>query len=195
MRKIKMWFLISLTWLLIVGIVAEIYAKSATSKPAFSIRKLDRQVVLYTIFRGNYAQAGKAIGELYALAGKKGIIPRGPVMFAYLNNPTLVSSEHWLTEIRIPVGREALKAAGTLGKMTDVKRLPAMEVAVAVKPAGMTDYGTIYAKLYAWMHKQGYTTADTCWETFMSHGGQGNYSQMKSEILVPVNKVDFKPAN
>ena len=115
MRKINICIISMLVAVFVVGIAADIYAKSAT-KPAVTIRKVNEQVVLYTIYRGSYDQMGKAIGELYALAGQKGIMPRGPMTYAYLNNPKYVARQHLLTEIRIPVGKEALKSAGTLGK-------------------------------------------------------------------------------
>ncbi|MHC4444507.1 MAG: hypothetical protein ACYTF1_24105 [Planctomycetota bacterium] len=192
MKKTKIWVLLLLLVVFMVGIAAEIYAKTATTKPAVHIRKVDEQVVLYTIYRGSYHQMSRAIGELYALAGRKGIIPRGPMTYAYLNNPKYVSSQHLLTEIRIPVGKEALKSAGTLGKMTDVKKLPARQVAVAVKPQGLADPSPIYAQLYAWTYQNGYMAIGGCCEKFLSHSMQGNYAQMKSEIMVPVIKIDIK---
>ena len=99
-----------------------------------------------------------------------------------------VSSEHYLTEIRIPVGKDALKLAGTLGEFTDVKTLPAMEVAAVIKPAGQADPNAIYDYLYARITRQGYMAADNACETFLTNGKE-NYAQMKSEIMVPVKKL------
>jgi hypothetical protein len=60
----------------------EITVKSSPEEPAFTVRRSDEQVVLYTIFRGSYDKAGQAIGRLFALAGQKQISPRGPVSAA-----------------------------------------------------------------------------------------------------------------
>lgn len=144
MNKVKVFYLLLLAMVLAVIGTIRISAEVAEKKAAIAIRKVEPEVVLYTIRRGSYDKTGVAIGELYALAGKNGIIPSGSVYYVYLNNPGLVSSEHWLTEVRIPVSKNALKLAGTLGEMTDIKALPAMEVAVAVKPEGQTDPGPIY---------------------------------------------------
>jgi effector-binding domain-containing protein len=168
---------------------ADILAKVCSEVPGFAVRKIDEQVVLYTIYRGGYDKAGIAVGKLFALAGEKGIIPRGPVSYAYLNNPRLVSSEHWLTEIRIPVGKEALKLAGTLGEMTDVKRLPAMEMAVAVKPEGQAHPGPIYESLHSWIAEKGYSVVDSHSEVFLTNAVTGNYARMKTEIMVPIKRL------
>jgi len=174
---------------LVVASVVEISATSAGDKSAFSLRRIEKQVVLYTIYRGSYDKVGPAIGKLYALAGSKGVRPIGAMSHVYLNNPKLVSSQHWLTEIRIPVGKDALKLAGTLGEMTDVKTLPAMEVLVAVKPKGQADPAPIYEDLYRWILKEGYLAAQGPIETFLTNAEAGNYAQMKTEIMIPVSKT------
>lgn len=189
MSKVKVWFLLLLVMTLTVVSVVEIFAKPSVNKSDFTIRKVGRQVVLYTIHRGSYDKMGAGIGKLFALAGQKGIIPRGQASYVYLNNPQYVSSEHWLTEIRIPVGKEALKLAGTLGEITDVKTLPAMELAVAIKPEGQADPSLIYDKLYTWIFKQGYISTESACETFLTNVRAGNYAQMKSEIMVPIEKL------
>jgi effector-binding domain-containing protein len=189
MSKLKVWSL-SLSAVALVAMSAvEIAAESTTDQPAFAIRKTEKQVVLYTIYRGGYDKVGPTIGKLFALAGQKGITPRGQVLYVYLNNPQYVSSEHWLTEIRIPIGQEALKFAGTLGEITDVKSLPAMELAVAVKPKGQADPGPIYDSLYTWIAKQGYRAADNACERFLTGAMAGDYARMRSEIIVPVKKL------
>lgn len=189
MSKLKTWLLLLLAVGLMVVSVAQISAKSSTDKPVFTIRKVEKQVVLYTIYRGSYEKIGPAVGKLFALAGRNGISPRGPVSYVYLNNPKSVTSEHWLTEVRIPVGKEALKLAGTLGEMTDVKALPAMEVAVAVKPEGQSDPVPIYEKIYRWILKEGYIAAEGPVETFFTNVDSGDYAQMKTEIMFPVGKL------
>lgn len=172
--------------------IAEISATSAGSKSAFTIRRVEKQVVLYAIYRGSYERIGPAVGKLFALAGRKGVRPRGPVSYVYLNNPKLVTSQHWLTEIRIPVGKEALKLSGTLGEMTDVKALPAMEVLVAVKPKGQSDPAPIYEELYRRVLKEGYLATEGSIETFLTNVETGDYAQMKTEIMIPISKIPVR---
>lgn len=188
MKKTKVWSLLSLAIGLTIVCVGAISVKSTSDKTSVVIRNVDKQVVLYTIYRGSYDKTGMAIDKLFALAGRKKISTRGPISYVYLNNPGHVSKEHWLTEIRIPVGEEALKLAGTLGEMTDVKALPALELVVAVKPKGQADPRPIYDSLYAWLYKQGYVAAEDPMETFLTDAKGGDYAQMKTEIMVPIQK-------
>ena len=189
MSKTKLFLLLLLAAGLIAASVVEISAQSTEGASAITIRKIDKQVVLYTIVRGSYAKAGMESGLLYARAAMKQIAPRGPSYFVYLNNPERTSTEHWLTEVRIPVDAEALKYAGSLGDMTDVKEVPAMEVAVAVKPEGMADSSSIYRDLEHWIFKNGYVADDGPSEKFLTNAQTGNYEQMKSEIMIPIVKV------
>jgi len=159
-------------------------------KRGFDVRTVNEQVVLYTIYRGPYNKMGQAVGKLFALAGQKGLMPpRGPVTYKYLNNPTLVSSEHWLTEIGIPVTEDAIKLVGKLGNMTDVKKVPAMKMVVAVKPEGLAEPGTVYNHLIIWIHRHNYAAIDGFREIFLTNMMSGDYSIMKSEIMVPVEKL------
>jgi len=189
MSKAKVRFILLLAMVLMAIVVVGICAEQTTDKSKITIRQLGPQTVLYSIYRGDYSKVGPAIGKLYALAGKSGIYPRGSLSFVYLNNPRYISGEHLLTEIRIPVGEDALKLAGTLGEMTDVKTMPAMEMAVVEKSMGQMDYGAIYNSLYNWIAKQGYVATDNASEVFLTNAMTGDYAQMKSEIMVPVNKL------
>lgn len=188
MSRVKMLVLL-LAGCLTAVCAIEICAELATPKSDFSIGKVKPEVVLYTICRGPYDKIGPMIGNLYALAGKNGIMPRGSVYYVYLNNPGQVSSEHWLTEIRIPVSKESLEKAGTLGKMTDIKQMPAMEMAVAIKPEGQTDPSGIYNNLYAWILKQGYVPLSAHREIFLTNAMSGDYGRMKTKIMISVQKL------
>ena len=187
MKKVKCAVIMAV---LIVIVAFCLAATEVSSKPKYEIRKVDQQAVLYTIYRGDYQNIGQPIGKLFALAGTKGIIPAGQVQFVYLNNPNYVSKEHWLTEIRIPVGKEALKLAGTLGEITDIKVLPASEMIVAKKPKGQADPNSIYANMYKWIYENNHTGLDSPVEIILSGSMAGDYSQMESEIMMPVKKME-----
>lgn len=189
MKKVKVYSVLLVGMMLLVVCGMGIAAKKSETKVEVSVRTVEEQVVLYTIYRGDYAQIGPAIGKLYGLAMQNGIMPQRPLVLAYLNSPKLVSSKHWLTEIRIPVAKSALEKAGTLGEWTDVKKLPSLETAVAVKPIGMADPGPIYEAIGVWVQTNGYIRIDGPIEKCFSQGPVTDYAQMKSEIMIPVMKV------
>jgi DNA gyrase inhibitor GyrI len=179
---------IKICFVLFVLCVVGISSVFAVAPSGISIRETKEEVVLYTIHRGNYDKIGQVVGNLYALAGKKGISPRGSAYYVYLNNPNQLSSQHWLTEIRIPVSKDAMKAAGTLEKMTDIKILPDTKVAVVTKPKGQDDPSEIYSGLYVWIYKKGYIACDSPREVFPNAMGK-SYAQMETEIAIPIQKL------
>ena len=160
--------------------------KAKEGKPPFAIHELQKQVVLYTIYRGDFNDIGSTIMELYSLAAANGIYPEGPITVAYLNISRHISSKHWVTEVRLPVDKRALEVAGKLGKMTDIKTISAMKVAVATKPEGMADSAPIYKNLYPWMLKHGHMSISGPQETLLANVETGDYVQMKTEIMVPI---------
>lgn len=186
-KKVRFGLLVLLVLMTMMSV--SIWAEQAADKSDITIRRVQPQTVLYTIYRGDYDKVSQAIGRLYALAIQRKIWPAGPIHFAYLNNPEHVSSEHWLTEIRIPVKEDALKLAGALGEMTDIKKLPAMTMAVATKPVGLADSESVYARLDAWIFKQGYIVNGGPCEKFLANASTGDYARMKSEIMVPVVRI------
>ena len=189
MKRSRLWFLLLGVLAATTTVTVGIKAGQSTGQPEITIRQVKPQTVLYTIYRGDYDKVAQAIGSLYALAIQKKIWPNGSLQFAYLNNPDHVSSEHWLTEIRIPVREDALKLAGTLGEMTDIKKLPAMTVVVATKQAGQTDPEPLYKSLGTWILKQGYITDGGPCEKFLANASTGDYIRMKSEVMVPVTRI------
>jgi effector-binding domain-containing protein len=166
--------------------------ESTAAAPECSLRKLEAQVVLYTIYRGPYDKVGQAIGDLISLGSDNGLYPMGPVSMSYLNSPHYTTPQHYLTEIRVPVADDALKLAGTLGEMTDVKTIPAMEVAVVTKPSGVADPMPLIVGLTKWMAAQGYVTAEGINEVYLSNTDSGDYAQMEVEIRIPVEKMEHE---
>lgn len=189
MKKVKLIIVLLVTAVITILCLAEDSKKNIGSKPEFTIRKVNEQIVLYTIYRGPYEEIGKSVGKLFALAGQKGIVPKGPVQYAYLNNPQYIPKEHWLTEIRIPVDKNVLKLSGSLGEMTDVKMLSAIEMLIAKKSKGQADPSPIYNDINNWICQNGYIGWDSPVEVFLSGAQSGDYSQMESEIMMPVKKI------
>jgi DNA gyrase inhibitor GyrI len=175
--------------LAVIAVAGAILAESTPQDAPIEVRRLPECVVLYTIHRGPLDKVGATIGETIAAAAQKGVYPRGTISFMYLNNPATTPREHWLTEIRIPVAEDALKLAGTLGKFTDIKRLPGVEAVVAVKPEGQATAEPIRQRLYVWMHENGCMPAEGPSEIFLTNARAGDYSKMKSEIRMPLLRV------
>ncbi len=170
-------------------ITVHVSAGANEEESKVTIQQVDKQTVLYTIYRGPYERIGKAIEGLYALAGANQARPAGGPALVYLNNPQLTSPQHLLTEIRIPVSEDALKLAGTLGEMTDVKTVPAVEMAVITRQVGQMDYALLYNRLYVWIAEHGYRAIDNPCEVFSADMKEGGRDLINPEIMIPVEQT------
>jgi effector-binding domain-containing protein len=183
--KTKKWILIlsvivAVEFIVMTGIcICDVSICHQPYKPDITVREVGPQVILYTVYRGPYENICNTINKLYNLALAKGMLPCGPVSIGYLNNPLTVSPEHWLIEVRLPVD------AGRLGCMTDVKKLPAMKFAVAVKPQGQTNPEPAISSLFSWINQEDYVIAGRIWQSVLSNE-TGDYIKMKTEFMVPI---------
>jgi len=188
MNRKNTYFISSLI-VMVTIITIPIIANTAAEPFAVTLKTIPSQTVIYTLHRGHYDKLGESIGMLYALTQTKGQHPIGPVWSVHLNNSDNIDSKHWLTEIRIPVKEVALNLTGTLGDMTDVKKLPEITVATAVKPKGVDDPTEIYKRLYQWIYANGYQSIDAPMQKVISTDKRGNYAQMQVAVMVPIEKV------
>jgi effector-binding domain-containing protein len=168
-------------------IISAICNRDSQAEPIsnVTIRDIGPQAVLYTVHRGHYETVSSTMNKLHKLADSKGMCVTGPVFTGYLNDPRIQLPEHWLIEVRIPVSPDAMKFAGTLGKMTDVKILPAMKVAAAVKPPGQDNPETTICSLYSWIKKHGYRIAGGLWQSAPCDKAN-DYAQMRTEFMIPI---------
>ena len=161
------------------------------NKADITVRDMPRQTVLYTIYRGNYYDVSSAVNKLYALAQEKGISPLGPASTCWLNSPILEENNHSLIEIQIPVEDAALEHTGTLGDMTDIKVLPAMKVAVIVKPEGDNDPTEVISDLFSWINEKGFVVKGRMRQIVLS-GSNGSYRNLKTEFIIPIEELPAK---
>lgn len=177
-----------LVLVIFAGLFYVCYAGSE-NKVEVTVEKLPSKVVVYTIYRGSYDKAFTKIGGLYGIAGKNNIMDRGSMSYVYLNCDSYISSEHLLTEIQVPVKEGGLKLCGTLGEMTDVKRVNEMTVLKAIKPSGAASPKKIIESLYSFSHENGYAVKDNLFEVFLENMQTGDYTQMKTAFMLPVEKL------
>lgn len=173
---------------LMVLVVTTVSAHETCNNTKVTVRTLEPQTVLYTIHRGSYWKLGEVFGRLYGLATSKGLQPSGGGMSVHLNNARGLAAEHWLTEVRIDVPKSALSHAGTLGPVTDIKTVPKVKVAVAVKPAGEKTPDRNYKALYTWIYQNGYVAVDAPMQRVIGGSQTHDYTQMEVELLVPIMK-------
>jgi effector-binding domain-containing protein len=156
------------------------------------VKKYKKQVVLYTVHRGNYRSIGTKVRDLYYLAEEKGIRILGTPSYVYYNRPQDVSPKHLLIEARLEAAPESLEHSGKLGEWIDVKEVPGYTAATAIKEQGVADPAPIYDELLEWIIENGYIPVGAPVENFLIGSTNSKYEKVKSEITMPIIKPEGK---
>ena len=85
---------------------APIEADAAEQGPdgqGLAIRRIPEMTVATTVHKGPYDEVGSAYQRLMAWMAEQGCELVGPPMEAYLNDPSEVSPDEYLTEVMVPV--------------------------------------------------------------------------------------------
>jgi len=78
-------------------------AGEAEEEGRVKIKTVPEQLVLSTVYKGPYSEAGKAIGALAEYAYKNGYQMVGPPIETYLSDPNETPESELITEMAIPV--------------------------------------------------------------------------------------------
>ena len=76
--------------------------------------------------------------------------------------------------------------SGTLGSMTDIKVIPAMKAAVAIKPEGKDNPTEIISSLFTWINKNNYVVKGRMQQIVKR--GKGEYQKLRTEFIIPIDK-------
>jgi hypothetical protein len=158
------------------------------SEGRLTTRTMEAQVVIYTIHRGSHDSLRESVDRVLALARERGIRVRGAVTFEFLAYSDLIGNEHYLTEVRAPVGLEALDQAGTFEPYEGVKAVGEVEVAVMRKPQGADNREELVEEFRSLVHSNGYVAVGNVFERFLT--GASRYADMQSEFCVRIARPD-----
>ncbi|MHC5033884.1 MAG: hypothetical protein ACYTFZ_02455 [Planctomycetota bacterium] len=158
------------------------------SEGPLTTRTMEAQVVIYTLHRGGHDSLRESVDRVLALARERGLRVTGPVTFEFLAYSDLISGEHFLTEVRAPVGLEALDQSGTFGPYEGVKAVAEVEVAVMRKPRGADNREELVEEFLNLVHRNGYVAVGNVFERFLT--GASRYADMESEFCVRIARPE-----
>jgi len=150
-----------------------------------SVKKSEPITVVYLEKKGPYSETGKAIGELYALIGKKGLKPRNYPMGVYLDDPEKVKPEETKYEVMSQFVGE-FKGDAEL----KMKEIAARNLASIVYVGPYEKCKPAYVKIYSWIAKNKYEITGPPIEKYLNDPSQVAPEQLKTEISVPVKEAE-----
>lgn len=180
--------------LVVLAGVSEVASQTATSA---RLESRGERTVLYSVHKGSPASAVDTFHRLVALRESEGLEKANESgSFVYLNSPA--NPKDQLIEVQLPVTQAAAARQGTLDAAarqqglgtTDVKTIPPATVAAITKPAGASDPGPYYNRLYSFVSSQGLSSADAPAERFSEVEAIPafcTYDELQTELSVGVS--------
>jgi effector-binding domain-containing protein len=158
-----------------------------TEKPEITIEDFAPIKVAYVEKKGPYSETGKSMQELFKLFGEKNLKQRNYPMGVYFDDPQKVKPDQTRYEVMCQFVGEFEG-----DKQLKVKKLPAQKVAKTLYVGPYEECESTYKKLYEWIMTKGYKPAGPAMEKYLNDISQVPPESLKTEICVPVTKMEEK---
>jgi effector-binding domain-containing protein len=86
-----------------IEVAVPVTGRISIEDPMMEVRNLTPMKVVSLVYKGSYETIGEGYSKLFNYILKKGLVPNGPMMDLYLNDPNIVKPEDILTEIQMPI--------------------------------------------------------------------------------------------
>jgi AraC family transcriptional regulator len=136
-------------------------------------------------FKGSYSQMEKNIGVYMNEFFKQGLIPGGPFLGVYYNNPNEVKEEELKWAVGFPVPQDA-NVQAPLNK-TEFKDLKAV-VYLHIGP--YEKMGESYDRVFKYIEDNGYRAVWPVYDRYLNNPQMVKPEELETEIIVPVEKVE-----
>jgi AraC family transcriptional regulator len=134
-------------------------------------------------FKGSYSQMEKEINVFMGEFFKQGLIPNGPFLGVYYNNPMEVKEEELQWEIGFPVMKDA-NVNAPLNKR-EFKNLKAM-VYLHIGP--YENLNKSYDKILKYIEDNGYKAVWPVYDKYLNNPRMVKPAELKTEIIIPIEK-------
>jgi len=156
-------------------------------KSEIAATDMDAMTVVYLEKKGPYQETGKAMGELFALMGKKELKMRNYPMACYYDDPNKVDPK----ETRYEVFSEFVgEFKGD--KELKVKEIPAQKMAKVLYVGPYEKCEPAYKELYGWIGKNNYEVCGPSYEKYLNDPSKVAPEELKTEIMVPIKAKDVE---
>jgi effector-binding domain-containing protein len=140
------------------------------------------RTVLVLPRRGPYGRIDRAIEELIVWMEKRKVVPAGPFMGVFYDNPTEVPEDRTRYEVQVPViGAPEAEAP------VEVKVTKRMTTAAVVLAGPYDRIAKRYPEIYAWIDRNGYEIVGPLIEVYtVPPGPDVAPADLRTEVHVPV---------
>jgi len=134
-------------------------------------------------FSGPYTQMEKNIGLFMAEFFKQNLMPAGPLLGIYYNDPTMVKEEEIKWAIGFPVIKEAVVNPPLKKVDTQFK-----QAAYYLHVGPYEETAKAYEKVMKFVADKGYTIVYPPYERYLDNPDDVKPAELRTEIFIPVEK-------
>ncbi len=147
-----------------------------------------KEVVPFTycalFHQGPFTEIGNVIQQFMGEIQTQSIIPQGPMIGVYYNNPKEVKPEELKWEIGFPVAKGI-----TVKKPLELKEWNFTLVVSAMHIGPYEKIAEIYPRVFEWMKKNGYQAVGPIMERYLDIPSEVKPEELRAEVWVPCKKV------
>jgi AraC family transcriptional regulator len=153
----------------------------APAEEAFSIEEVQAFNYVYLPVTGSYENYEEAVNNLMAAVQEQGVVPAGPMIGIYYNDPEVTPVEElsWEVGFQVEEGTEVQEPL-MLKKWEFTKVVKAMHIGPYEETANM------YPAIFKFMEDEGLTQTGPVMERFLDNPEEVAPEELKTEIWIPV---------
>jgi len=153
----------------------------APAEEAISVEEVQAFGYVYLPMIGSYENHEEAINDLMAAVQEQSVVPAGPMIGIYYDDPEVTPVEElsWEVGFQVAEGTEVQEPL-MLKKWEFTKVVKAMHVGPYEETANM------YADIFKFMEDKGLTQAGPVMERFLDNPEEVTPEELKTEIWIPV---------
>ncbi|MBD3412843.1 MAG: hypothetical protein GF421_00230 [Candidatus Aminicenantes bacterium] len=156
-------------------------AAQAPKEEAFTIEEVKAFDYVCLPMKGSFEQHEKAITDLMAAVQEQGIMPAGPMLGIYHDNPEVTPEEELTWDMGFPV------AEGTeVQEPLMMKKWEFTKVVKAMHIGPYEETANLYPEIFKFMEEQGLTQAGPIMERFLDNPEEVAPEELQTEVWIPV---------
>lgn len=166
----------------LVAVAASASSSLSSGQDKFKVKEVAAFSYCCLPCQGPYTDMEAKIGQLVQFMQAQNLVPMGPLMGIYYNDPAVTKPENLHWEIGFPVMESNVQNPLHFKQWTFTTVVEAFHTGPYEESSG------IYSEIMAWMEANGYTPAGPFLEQYLSDPNSTRPEALKTQIWVPCQK-------
>jgi effector-binding domain-containing protein len=166
----------------LVAVAASASSSLSPGQDKFKVKEVAAFSYCCLPCQGPYTDMQTKFGQLVQFMQAQNLVPMGPLMGVYYNDPSVTKPENLHWEIGFPA------MASNVQDPLRFKQWTFTTVVEAMHTGPYEELGSIYSEIMDWMDANGYAPAGPFLEQYLSDPNSTRQEDIKTQIWVPCRK-------